>query len=122
MPSYMEWMDKHADATAAAADELAALRERVAELEARDQHAREVDARSFVRTLELEAERDALRARVAELEANLRAEVMAGHASALHRAERDTALATLERVREALTHSGGEPAIDTLGRIEDALR
>jgi len=30
--------------------------------------------------------------------------------------------ATLERVREALTHRGDEPAIDTLARIEAALR
>ena len=36
-------------------------------------------------------------------------------------ADRDAALATLERVRAELRHSGDEPAIDTLARIEAAL-
>lgn len=76
---------------------------------------------------ELKAERDALRARVAELEewsadTHLKRELEAAceHAEAME-AERDAAPATLERVREALGHSGDGPAIDTLARVEAAL-
>jgi hypothetical protein len=73
-----------------------------------------------------ERELAALRARVAELEAEaavhrvLNAEAHQWREQADQ--ERDAALATLERVRDALTRRGDEPAIDTLARIEAALR
>jgi len=88
---------------------------------------------------ELRAELATLRARVAELEAghvadersiarlvderNRAEQLVSDQRDVLltQKRDRDAALATLERVREALTHGDG-PAIDTLARIEAALR
>jgi hypothetical protein len=77
-----------------------------------------------------ERENAELRARVAELEAqhDAAADLFASGRRyerawcAVGKGMGIAALATLERVREALTRSGDEPAIDTLARIEAALR